>query len=136
MWTQQAKLTSADGAVGDRFGYSVSVSGDTAVIGAVGTDSYQGSAYVFTRTGGEWTQQDKLTADDGVAGDWFGISVSVSGDTAIIGANGDDDWKGSAYVFTRTGGVWNQQAKLTADDGAADDCFGEFVSVSGDTVAR
>jgi len=139
-WTQQAKLLASDGAAGDWFGYSVSLSGDTALIGAYqdddnGVDS--GSAYVFTHTGTTWTQQAKLLASDGAAGDWFGSSVSLSGDTALIGANQDDDngnWSGSAYVFTRTGTTWTQQAKLLASDGAVWDDFGYSVSLSGDTA--
>ncbi len=96
-----------------------------------------GSAYVFTRSGGVWSQQAKLTASDPAAFDEFGYSVAVSGDTAVIGAYGDDDGgsdSGSAYVFTRTGGVWSQQAKLTASDAAASDWFGWSVAVSGDTA--
>ena len=84
-----AKLTASDAAVDDLFGFSVSVSGDTAVIGAFHDDdggSDSGSAYVFTRSGGAWTQQAKLTASDAAAEDFFGYSVSVSGDTAVIGA--------------------------------------------------
>jgi hypothetical protein len=99
--------------------------------------SRPGSAYVFTRSGSTWTQQAKLTASDAAAGDLFGDPVSVSGDTAVVGAYGNDDagsWSGSAYVFTRSGGVWTQQAKLTASDAAADDWFGISVSVSGDTA--
>uniref|UniRef100_UPI0040574A2F FG-GAP repeat protein n=1 Tax=Candidatus Electronema sp. TaxID=2698783 RepID=UPI0040574A2F len=146
-WSQQAKLTAADGAADDEFGSSVAVSGNTAVIGAwldddKGDDS--GSAYIFVRAGGTWSQQAKLTAADGAADDYFGGSVAVSGDTAVIGAYGDDDkgtWTGSAYVFVRTadgsiwGGIWwSQQAKLTAADGAAVDFFGISVAVSGDTA--
>jgi len=137
-----AKLLASDAAAGDWFGRSVSVSGDTAVMGAHsddhagGTDA--GSAYVFVRTAGGWTQQAKLTASDAAASDYFGVSVSVSGDTAVIGANGDDHAggtdAGSAYVFVRSGGVWTQQAKLTASDAAASDVFGFSVSVSGDTA--
>ncbi|MDF7799449.1 FG-GAP repeat protein [Pontiellaceae bacterium B1224] len=141
LWSQQQKLTADDGAASDYFGTSVSVSGDTAVVGASGDDdngSSSGSAYVFTRTGGLWSQQQKLTASDGAAIDYFGRAVSVSGDTALIGAPQNDDHgntdSGSAYVFTRTGGLWSQQQKLTADDGAADDIFGRAVSVSGDTA--
>ena len=102
-----AKLLASDAAAGDWFGRSVSVSGDTAVMGAHsddhagGTDA--GSAYVFVRTAGGWTQQAKLTASDAAASDYFGVSVSVSGDTAVIGANQDDHAggtnAGSAYVF-------------------------------------
>jgi hypothetical protein len=140
VWTQQAKLTASDAAAGDQFGNSVSVSGDTAIVGASGDDdggSGSGSAYVFTRSGGVWTQQQKLTASDAAAGDAFGRSISISGDTAIVGASRDNDAgsdSGSAYVFTRTGGVWTQQAKLTASDAAASDQFGNSVSVSGETA--
>ncbi len=120
-WSQQAKLTAADGQSGDYFGDSVSLSSDgsTALIGAFADDSYKGSAYVFTGSGGTWSQQAKLTAADGQSGDYFGDSVSLSSDgsTALIGAFVDDSYKGSAYVFTGSGGTWNQQAKLTAADG-------------------
>jgi len=134
VWTQQAKLTAADAAAGERFGYSVAVSGDTAVIGAYRDNSGAGSAYVFVRAGGVWTQQAKLTAADAAAGDCFGISPGVSGDTAVIGAHGDDEFAGSAYVFVRSGGVWTQQAKLTAADAAANDYLGCSVALSGDTA--
>ena len=139
-WSEQAKLSAADGAAGDEFGYSVALSGDTAVIGAArdddkGNDS--GSAYVFTRSGTSWSQQAKLTAADGAAGDVFSISVALSGDTAVIGADLDDekgDNSGAAYVFTRSGSTWSQQAKLTAADGAAGDLFGIRVALSGVTA--
>jgi hypothetical protein len=141
-WTQQAKLTASDGAANDYFGYSVSVSGDTVVVGAywdaVDANVNQGSAYVFVRTGTTWSQQAKLTASDGAANDYFGYSVSVSGDAVVVGAYWDavgaNVNQGSAYVFVRTGTTWSQQAKLTASDGAAGDQFGISVSVSGDTV--
>jgi hypothetical protein len=145
MWTQQQKLIASDAAGSDQFGFSVSVSGDTAVVGSkfdddAGSDS--GSAYVFIRSGGMWTEQQKLTATDAAAGDDFGLNVSVSGDTAVVGAIQDDDAcpanpacnSGSAYVFFRSGGVWTQQAKLTASDAAATALFGHSVSVSGDTA--
>jgi FG-GAP repeat protein/putative Ig domain-containing protein len=139
-WTQQQKLTASDGAAGDYFGV-VAVSGDTAVIGAPGQDIggnlYQGAAYVFTRSGATWTQQQKLTASDGAAYEYFGSSVAISGDTVLIGAAWDDIGgnadQGSAYVFTRSGATWTQQEKLTASDGAAGDYFG-VVAISGDTV--
>jgi len=139
-WTQQAKLLASDGSAGDSFGCSVSLSGDTALIGAYADDDKgdtSGSAYVFTRTGTTWTQQAKLLASDGAMGDHFGWSVSLSGDTALIGAPFDDDKgdsSGSAYVFTRTGTTWTQQAKLLASDGAYDDSFGYSVSLSGNTA--
>ena len=139
-WIQQAKLTASDHTAVDLFGFSVAISGDTAVIGAYLADyrgSSSGSAYVFTRSGGVWSQQAKLTPSDLAAGDEFGISVVVSGDTAVIGAHGNDDGgsnSGSAYVFSRSGGGWSQQAKLTASDHAADDRFGRSVAISGDTA--
>ena len=124
------KLLASDGAAPDNFGYSVSLDGDTALIGAIGDDGNKGSAYVFIQTGTTWTQQAKLNASDGVAGDRFGKSVAVSGDTALIGAY-KDDGKGSAYVFTRTGTTWTQQAKLFDSAGAAQDDFGKSVSLDG-----
>jgi hypothetical protein len=131
-----------DGAAGDAFGYSVAVYGDTAVIGAYGAADKSGSAYVFVRSGGTWAQQFKLTApaEDGDANDVFGYSVAVYGDTAVIGAYGDDAGNGiasgSAYVFVRSGNTWEQQFKLTApaDDGYAYDVFGQSVAVDGDTA--
>ncbi len=139
-----AKLLTADGAAGDQFGYSVALSGDTAVIGARFDDDdvnglESGSAYVFTRSGTTWSQQAKLTAADGASRDWFGVRVAISGDTAVITADADDDDvngvdSGSAYVFTRSGTTWSQQAKLTAADGAAVDLFGYSVALSGDTA--
>ena len=134
VWSQQQKLTASDGAASDDFGYSVSVSGDTAVIGADGNNSLQGAAYVFVRSSGVWSQQQELTASDGAANDYFGYSVSVSGDTAVIGAYGKNSFQGAAYVFVRSSGVWSQQQELTASDGAANDYFGGSVSVSGDTA--
>lgn len=137
IWNEQAKLTAGPGSAGDNFGFSVAVSGDTALVGAWKEDAWdQGAAYVFTRSGENWTLQEKLTAADGV-NDQFGVSVALSGDTALVGAWVDDvDFvdQGSAYVFTRSGGDWSQQAKLTANDGAANDYFGFAVALSGDTA--
>jgi len=139
-WTQQAKLTATDGAASDFFGHAVAVDAGTIVVGAYWDDDkgdYSGSAYVFTRTGGTWTQQAKLVPADGTADDWFGSSVAVDGDTVVVGAHLDDDKgidSGSVYVFVRTGATWTQQAKLTAADGAADDRFGWAVAVDADTI--
>ena len=134
VWSQSAKLTASNGARGDRFGWSVAVDGDTAVAGAYLDDdddhgSESGSAYVFTRESGVWSQSAKLTPSDGARGDRFGYSVAVDGDTAVAGAE-----SGSAYVFTRESGVWSQSAKLTPSDGAAGDYFGRSVAVDGDTA--
>ena len=81
---------------------------------------------MYVRSNGVWSEQQKLTASDGASSDHFGISVSIDGDTAVIGAYGDDDngsYSGSAYVYVRSNGVWSEQQKLTASDGAADDCL-------------
>lgn len=142
-WRQQAKLSSDDVRSGGDFGAAVSVSGDTAVVGArnddVGNnDVVQGSAYVFTRDGDRWPLEDELAASGGAGGDSFGSSVGVSGDTVVVGAVGDDvdgrENQGSAYVFGRDGGAWSQEQHLTADDGAARDEFGRSVAISGQTV--
>jgi len=140
VWTQSAKLTAADGAEHDQFGFSVAVSGDTAVIGSRNGDGLvanSGSAYVFEKFGGLWSQTTKLTASDGTQFNEFGFSVALSGDTAVIGARGDDDRgtaSGSAYVFEKIGALWSQTAKLTASDGAQFDEFGVSVALSGDTA--
>ena len=134
-WTQQQKLTASDGQGGDNFGFSVSISGDYAIVGAAfddGQSSNTGSAYIFTRSGTTWTQQQKLTASDEQNGDDFGASVSISGDYAIIGADEVGSSTGSAYIFTRSGTTWTQQQKLTASDAASGDHFGFSVSISGD----
>ncbi|MCI5115477.1 MAG: hypothetical protein D3912_11780, partial [Candidatus Electrothrix sp. AX1] len=137
-WNQQAKLLAADGATDDGLGFSVSVDGETAIVGAkqYSTDS-PGKAYVFIRSGSSWSQQAKLLAADGQADDYFGEAVSLDGDTAVIGASGDDDYglfSGAAYVFTRIAGIWIQQKKLTASDADASSGFGQAVSISGDTI--
>ena len=143
-WGQQQKLTALSGAGGGQFGSSVSLSGDgsTALIGApwawVGAHDEQGAAYVFARSGVTWSEQQELTASDGASRDWFGTSVSLSGDgnTALIGAydatvGGNTD-QGAAYAFVNNGGIWSQQQKLTASDGAAGNAFGCSVSLSAD----
>ena len=147
--TEDAKLTASDAEKFDSFGVSVSVSGETVVVGAFLDDdagSNSGSAYVFVRPAGGWlgdlTEDAKMTASDAALGDQFGFSVSVSGETVAVGARGNDDAgsdSGSAYVFERPGGGWTgdltEDAKLTASDAAAGDGFGGgFVSVSGDTL--
>jgi hypothetical protein len=137
-WTQQQKLNASDGAAQDRFGLCVSLDGDTALISAGGDNTYAGSAYIFTRTGTTWTEQQKITASDGAANDVFGNFVWLDGSTALIGAPNDDDNgadSGSAYVFIRDGNTWVQQAKLLPSDGAAGDSFSVWaVSLDGDTA--
>jgi hypothetical protein len=138
-WSEQQKLTASDGAPDDRLGRSVAISGGLVVAGTwddVGSNVDQGSAYVFARSGTTWTQQHKLTASDGAAGDWFGSSVAISSDTVLVGAQTDDigsftaSAQGSVYMFA----TWGQRQKLTADDGTAYDQFGYSVAVSGTTA--
>ncbi|MCP4662904.1 MAG: DUF11 domain-containing protein [bacterium] len=145
-WGQVRKLTAADADVSDWFGVSVGISGDTVIVGAIRNDdagSDSGSAYVFERNAGgadNWGEVTKLTAADADAGDRFGVSVGISGDTVIVGAHLNDDAgsaSGSAYVFERNAGGadnWGEVTKLTADIGAFGDYFGHSVGISGDTV--
>ena len=132
----EQKLTASDGAANDFFGYSVGVSGNTAIVGAYADDdngSFSGSAYLFDATTG--AQTAKLTASDGERDDEFGRSVAISGNTAIVGAPLDDDRgsdSGSAYLFDATTGA--QTAKLTTFFGRAGDNLGSSVGVSGNTA--
>jgi hypothetical protein len=143
-WTQQAKLLASDRANYDSFGLSVDLSADglTAVVGAYVEDTSpntdQGAAYVFTRSGSTWTEEAKLLASDPTTTDYFGSSISISadGNTVIVGAYAESSFptgaNGAAYVFTRSAGVWSQQAKLLASDRATDDRFGLELAISAD----
>jgi hypothetical protein len=143
-WNQQAKLTPEDGDSDDWFGLPIALSNDgtTALIGAYFDEDPNGeeagSAYVFNNAGGSWSQQAKLVAADGDSNDWFGLQIALSGDgtTALIGASNDEDpngeHAGSAYIFHSGGGSWDQQEKLTPEDGNSDDHFGLAVSLSSD----
>ncbi|MGE0127290.1 MAG: putative Ig domain-containing protein [Blastocatellales bacterium] len=141
-WALQQRLTANDGAVKDRFGWAVALSGDTVIVGAPyktpGTNGPQGSVYVFTRSNTNWTQQQKLTASDGALGDQFGWSVALSGDTALVGAYTDSigvpDHQGSAYVFLRYAANWAQQRKLFAAEGRKLDLLGFAVALDHDTA--
>jgi len=136
---QQAELTVADGSAGDFLGWSVALSGDTALVGSpgdqVGAVPWRGCAYVFVRSGSTWTLQQRLTAADaGTLDDELGWSVALSGDTALVGGPyvGADD-RGAVYVFVRSAGTWSQEGPaLVATDGAANDYFGCSVALSGD----
>jgi ribosomal protein S9 len=161
-WSQQAYLKASEVTASDNFGISVAVSGDTLVVGATGEDSSTtginstpnesaagaGAAYVFVRSGTTWSQQAYLKASQVTVGDLFGYSVVVSGDTLVVGARDEDSsttginsmpdesasGAGAAYVFTRSGTTWSQQAYLKASEVTADDQFGYRVAVSGDTL--
>lgn len=135
-WEQEAKLTALDGAAADFFGRSVSIAGNTAVVGARFDDdngSNSGSAYVYRYDGSSWQEEAKLTASDGQSNDLFGTSVSVLGDTVIVGASGDN-FSGAAYIFRLSESGWAEEAKLTASDAATGDSFGATVSMAVDTA--
>lgn len=137
VWTLEQKLLASDRSVGDFFGTSVAIDGETIVVGAEDSGSFSGSAYVFVRNGGMWIQQQKLTAGDAPAAANFGSSVAISGETTVIGARADATSgfdAGSAYVFVRSGAAWSQQQKLIANDAAAASQFGISVAISGDTA--
>jgi hypothetical protein len=163
-WTQRAYLKASNPGSWDLFGSSVSISGNTVLVGAFGEDSgargvngnqadnsalNAGAAYVFVHSGNTWTQQAYLKASNTDGDDWFGWSVSVSGETMVIaacaedsnatGVNGDQtnnsaSRAGAAYVFVRRAGTWTQQAYLKASNTDQYDEFGRSVSISGDTV--
>ena len=137
-WGQVAKLTASDAGSTDFFGGWVSISGDWLIAGANRNDengSNSGAAYIFGFDGSQWVQDAKLMASDGVEFGEFGISVSISGDCAVVGATGDPVngvASGSSYVFRFDGNQWVEESKLIPDDGAQADFFGEVVSVDGD----
>jgi uncharacterized membrane protein (UPF0136 family) len=137
-WSQTQKLTASDGAANDHLGISVAFDGDTAFAGAegatVGDNSHQGAAYVFTATGGTWSQAQKLVSSDGAAFDYFGRSVAVEGTNAMIGAYGPNAQQGAAYFFTSSNGSWSQTQELLASDGAQGDMYGIWVALSGPSV--
>jgi uncharacterized protein (DUF2345 family) len=143
--TETALLTASDGVTGDALGNSVSLSGNTIVAGAPSAFPSAGAAYVFSQPAGGWTsgnQTAKLTSSDAQGGDLFGSSVSLSGNTAVIGAPdaaiGANQVQGAAYVFTEPASGWasgTQTAKLTASDGNAVAQLGQSVSISGSTIA-
>ena len=163
-WSQDAYLKASNTDAGDEFGRSVTVSGDTVVVGAPFEDSnstgvdgdqsdnsamWAGAAYVFVRSGTIWSQEAYLKASNTDAIDWFGWSVAASGDTVVVGSNGEDssatgvdgdqsdnsaNGAGAAYEFVRSGTSWSQEAYLKASNTDTADVFGVSVAVSGDTV--
>ncbi|HEX4351635.1 MAG TPA: hypothetical protein VHZ95_01950, partial [Polyangiales bacterium] len=154
----EAYLKAAAPDAQDEFGISVSLDGDTLVVGAVYDDSASGgvngdatnnnatdsgAAYVFVRQNGAWTQQAYLKADHPVANDFFGTDVAISGDTIVVGMMRQNPFdltttpthSGIAYVFVRNAGVWTEQAQLTAADGMPGDAFGLSVAIEKDSIA-
>jgi len=154
-WIEQAKLIGSDLGTfltfsSDEFGQSVAIDGDTIVVGAHGQDltssglsEGHGAAYVFTRSGTVWTEQQKLVASDALTncGDLirFGYPVRIDGDTIAVGAEGRartdcNATPGGVYVFTRSGSVWSEEAIVTASDGGTSDSFGQAVDIDGDVL--
>ena len=138
VWTQQGpKLvgTGSTGAPAQGWSVALSSEGNTAIVGAPFDNGNIGAAWVFTRSGGVWTQQTKLTGSDATAGAQQGFSVALSslGDTAIVGGPSDNQGVGAAWVFTRSGGVWTQQgAKLVGSGSGGKAGQGNAVSLSSD----
>lgn len=142
--TETAKLKASDDAIGDEFGYSVSLDGNTLVAGAPYNQG-QGATYVFVEPSGGWknmTQTAKLTASDGIKDDAFGYSVSIDGNTVASGAPygsiSSNQQEGSVYIFVEPAGGWKnmtQTAKLTEGDGQKGDLLGSSVAINGGTVA-
>ncbi len=163
-WSQQAYLKASNTDANDQFGFAIAIAGDTVVVvafsedsNATGVDGDQsdnsadnaGAAYVFTRSGSTWSQQAYLKASNTDTNDQFGFSVAIASDTVVVGAfsetsnatgvNGDQSdnsaaGAGAAYVFTRTGSTWSQQAYLKASNTGTNDNFGISVAISGNTV--
>jgi hypothetical protein len=139
VWSQQGGKLVGTGVVGYAAqGYSVAISadGNTALVGGVADNSFAGAVWVFTRSGGEWSQQGgKLVGSDAVGGAFQGYSVALSadGNTVVVGGYGDDSTAGAAWVFTRSGGVWSPQgSKLVGADAAGAAAQGWSVAVSAD----
>lgn len=150
-WTPQAHLQADNAEAGDYFGYSVDIYGNQIVVGAWGKNGdaiYEGAAYFFWRnpSTGIWAQKDYLKASNAETYDYFGRSVAISGDTLVVGADGEDgngmdgegdnsaSSAGAAYVFEHIGAGWTQQAYLKAANVEENDVFGGSVAISGDTI--
>ncbi len=130
-WVEQVRLTASDPGAFDYFAYDVCISGDVAIVSGYGDDDfgeYSGAAYVYRREGDTWIEEQKLTASDGEAEDFFGYSVSIAGSYAVIGAPGDES--GSVYVFHYDGSNWVEMQKLTTENTAEDYSFGSDVAIS------
>lgn len=138
---QRAKLTADDADDGDLFGAAVSIDTDgTVIVGAYASNqpaNNMGAAYIYRPVGNAWPQEMKLTASDGIINDNFGYSVAIKGNTAVVGARLDDDMapsSGSVYTFRRTGGTWDEAAKLVPSDGQNNDQFGSAIAIDASTI--
>ena len=138
-WTQVAELSLPKGAVGDLFGQTVAISGNTIVVGASGANKSAGAVYVFTGSGANWSQSAILAVPGLVSGDNFGASVAISGNTVVVGESMISLGPGAAYVFNGSGAAWTETARLTASNGSFNgylgSYFGAAVAISGNTIA-
>ena len=142
-WVQEQKVSASDAANADTLGLPVAIEGDMMIAGAIGVDCVAGNncgaVYAFRFNGVNWVQDAKLSAADVTANDGFGQSVALRGDLLVVGSAGDDCGAGSdcgaAYIFRRTGGVWQQEKKITAFDAGSGDFFGTGVAVGDGVVA-
>ena len=153
VWSQQAYLKASDTASLNEFGFKVAISTDgaTIAVGSPGRAANRGAAYVFARNGASWAQQSALTASNAEVGDRFGttIALSANGSMLAVGAAGEDSNSiaapadnsalsaGAAYVFTRSGAVWSQQAYIKASNAQQNDLFGSSMALNanGTTLA-
>lgn len=142
VWLQQQKLVASTPAVNDQFGYSVSVSGNTAAVGAPKADrsgfTDTGAVYVFVRAGTTWTEQQEIIADDATGFDEFGHAIALESDTLAVGAQyasiPGKTFTGAVYVFKRAATTWTLEQKLVAADAATNDMFASGVALSKDTI--
>jgi hypothetical protein len=133
-WTQVAELKGSDTVAPNEFGWSVAISGTTAVVGAIGHAKYAGRAYVFAKSATGWTEVAELKGSDTVSKDAFGTSVAISGTTVIVGAEGHAHGAGAAYVFAKSATGWTEVAELKGSDTVAGDDLGASVAISGTTA--
>ena len=138
-WSQQQIIHASDAQTNDQFGHSVGISGDYAIVGAPYEDSGAdngGSVYIYKRntSTGVWGSEQHITASNAGSADYFGISVSISGDYAIVGANGENSARGAVYIYTRdlSTGLWGSEQIIVASDTQVVDEFGWDVGISGD----
>lgn len=139
-WRRQAVLTDPRGVTNDYFGFSVALSGSTAIVGAYGVNrnsfggNNAGAVYIYERSGATWHLQASFTDPGYRAGDEFGISVAISNSTALVASTGVKQGAGAAYVYARPAATWRQQARIADPVGRADDFFGASVALVGTTA--
>ena len=151
-WPQATKVVATNRGEYHQFGTATAISGDYAIVGAVGDNSDAtggnpkngaGAAYIFKRNGSTWARESKIVASDRDPSDYFGGSVAISGDYAVVGAFAEEadatggnvkSFAGAAYIFKRTGTTWTQEAKIVPSDRSGYDFFGKSVAISGDYI--